>query len=518
MDNIQKTFKKIFPKKIHALKLALHNFEYNPEVSLESIRRILHSIKNTAISYGFKEIGEKAEQVDQKEGEELIAALGEFLNNIEQTLTLDQENRTRILLVDDDELTTELVDTVLSSEGYDILTASTMNNAEAKLMENEIALIIMEIVLEDGDGRNFLLNLKSRTNTNNIPVIIVSEESKQPIQEECLAIGADDFIEKPFDISSFTKTVNKIINTVQTQETGIDQGQIPNQEQLIQKFNNYRSEVADDEFYTLAIIDVDNYLELINEHGKDIGYRLLDEYSKLIDSKIDSEKYFGHWYGDEFVLIFPNIEEIKIAKRLQAFLDFMLLHTFNLDHQAIKTTFSAACKQFSIGLDVEKAYIKVSSLVNEVKARGKSQILCSERCGSIPQRKILLAEEDEIVSSLIVHRLEKEDFKVVHIETGPEVLEKLTSDPSYSLVILDVKLPEMGGFEVIERIRGNSIIKNIPVIILTAMGKEHDVIHGLEVGANDYMVKPFSPLELLARIQRYLRKHSKKALQSSDSG
>ena len=171
----------------------------------------------------------------------------------------------------------------------------------------------------------------------------------------------------------------------------------------------------------------------------------------------------------------------------------------------MKTTFSAGCSQFEYDSHIEDAYVSVSNILNEAQKRGGAQILCSHKCGPLPVHQVLLAEKDQIVSSLIIHRLERENYQVEHVQTGPEVLEKLHESPSFSIVILDVKLPEMGGFEIIEKIRNDPRTQNIPVIILTAMGKEHDVIHGLEIGANDYMLKPFSPRELLARVQRFVR-------------
>jgi DNA-binding response OmpR family regulator len=79
-------------------------------------------------------------------------------------------------------------------------------------------------------------------------------------------------------------------------------------------------------------------------------------------------------------------------------------------------------------------------------------------------------------------------------------------DPGISLVILDVLLPEMDGFELLSRIRERRIMSAVPVIVLTVMGSEEDIVRGLALGADDYVVKPFSPTELLARVHRLLKR------------
>jgi DNA-binding response OmpR family regulator len=76
------------------------------------------------------------------------------------------------------------------------------------------------------------------------------------------------------------------------------------------------------------------------------------------------------------------------------------------------------------------------------------------------------------------------------------------SEASFDLAILDVKVPGMDGFEILERIRAIPRLADVPIIMLTGLGSEADVVRGLELGANDYMLKPFSPAELLARVRR----------------
>ncbi len=116
--------------------------------------------------------------------------------------------------------------------------------------------------------------------------------------------------------------------------------------------------------------------------------------------------------------------------------------------------------------------------------------------------KILIADDDAHILELIRMYMEKEGFEVITASNGAQALEKFKSEAP-SLVILDIMMPEMDGWEVCRSIRR---ISNIPIIMLTAKGETFDKVLGLELGADDYMVKPFETKELVARVKAVLRR------------
>lgn len=114
---------------------------------------------------------------------------------------------------------------------------------------------------------------------------------------------------------------------------------------------------------------------------------------------------------------------------------------------------------------------------------------------------VLLAEDDPLVSMLVRDRLKRAGMEVVHVEDGRKALDVARSR-TFSCAILDVKLPALDGFALLAELRKDPRHAQLPVAMLTAMGQEKDVMRGFELGADDYIVKPFSPRELAARIQR----------------
>lgn len=125
-------------------------------------------------------------------------------------------------------------------------------------------------------------------------------------------------------------------------------------------------------------------------------------------------------------------------------------------------------------------------------------------------RKILVVDDEDSVRELIELYLKKESFEVVHAKDGKEAL-RLNGEHHPDLIILDLMLPGIDGWEVCRQIRTGS---KVPIIMLTARAEEIDRIVGLELGADDYVVKPFSPRELVARVKAILRRGTSAAEES----
>lgn len=114
---------------------------------------------------------------------------------------------------------------------------------------------------------------------------------------------------------------------------------------------------------------------------------------------------------------------------------------------------------------------------------------------------VLLVEDDETVSEVVERYLEREGFRVEVVSDGTDAVSRFDED--VDLIVLDIMLPGMDGLEVCRRLRTTSAV---PIIMLTALGEESDRIMGLELGADDYLAKPFSPRELTARVKSVLRR------------
>lgn len=121
------------------------------------------------------------------------------------------------------------------------------------------------------------------------------------------------------------------------------------------------------------------------------------------------------------------------------------------------------------------------------------------------KKRILIIEDEEDIRELIRYTLDREGFGVSEAGTGEEGL-RSAADRNPDLVLLDLMLPGKDGLSVCRELKGDEATRNIPVIMVTARGEESDIVAGLELGAEDYVVKPFSPKVLAARIRSVLRR------------
>lgn len=119
---------------------------------------------------------------------------------------------------------------------------------------------------------------------------------------------------------------------------------------------------------------------------------------------------------------------------------------------------------------------------------------------------VLVIEDDDHIAQILKFILERQGYRTLIAADGKaarDAIEQGTALPE--LVLLDVMLPYIDGFEVVRLIRAHAAWKNIPIVMLTAKTMERDIVRALDAGANDYIVKPFQPNELLARVRRFLK-------------
>ena len=119
--------------------------------------------------------------------------------------------------------------------------------------------------------------------------------------------------------------------------------------------------------------------------------------------------------------------------------------------------------------------------------------------------RILLVEDAEEISSLLDYLLKRAGFTVAIAHDGKQALDYVTRQPPVDLAVLDILLPYYSGFDLVKTIRQHETWKGVPIVMLTAKAQEKDIVRALELGANDYVLKPFQPNEVIARLRRFLR-------------
>lgn len=129
---------------------------------------------------------------------------------------------------------------------------------------------------------------------------------------------------------------------------------------------------------------------------------------------------------------------------------------------------------------------------------------------TLPVSQILIADDDPLLVELLEYKLEAQGYDVLKADDGPSALETAQQQQP-ALIVLDAMMPGFDGFEVLRRLKEQQATARIPVVMLSARKNESDVLNGLSLGANDYMVKPFMPQELVTRISKILGEKDRSA-------
>jgi putative two-component system response regulator len=123
------------------------------------------------------------------------------------------------------------------------------------------------------------------------------------------------------------------------------------------------------------------------------------------------------------------------------------------------------------------------------------------------KKMVLIIEDDTDLVELTTHWLERDGYLVRSVADGRDALALLAADPLPDLVLLDVMIPHVTGFEVLQKLRTDARTRALPVVMMTSFSRERDVARGRELGANDYIIKPLMELDFLDRVARALGEH-----------
>lgn len=520
MEEMKRLYIEALHARIDALEAAKKAFQSDDPDAEDSIRRLAHTIRGSGTTYGFPEITTAAAKVEDTETAELAEVLEEFLAILHTVASQSETKLLSVLIIEDNPVESRILQARLAAKNRNIFTAETAAQAEEILEQEDIALILLDLILPDTDGRNFLVRLKERPDLSGIPVFVVSAKGSQGTKAECFALGAESYFEKPVDseilataVAAKLQSTGEAVSKSRTDPlTGL-----PNRAAFTEEFNRAQSlATRSRSSLAVAIIDLDHFKNLNDTYGHRMGDEVLKRIRPIMSNALRQTDYVARWGGEEFVVLFPKADAKGAAGALNKALGILRKEQFSVGGQTISdVTFSGGVEEVSPDMPVDEAIAEADRHLYQAKENGRARIVTPATEITATKKTILLAEDDELVASVVKHRLGREGFEVVHHPDGISAFNAAV-DMTASLAILDVKMPGMDGFELLGKLREMTSYRTIPIVMLTSMGSEQDIVRGLELGADDYIMKPFSPVELLARIRRLLKEPSKGATISED--
>ncbi len=491
MSELQAFFREALNERITALEVALSALEQGDADALESLRRLGHALKGAGSSFGFPEISVLAGAVEQAGPSEMPERVNALLSVLTRTAT--NPPRAVVLVIDDDPLLTRLLEHKLAGANREVRIARTIEEAEQALSSGRVELILLDLFLPDADGRTLLGELRSRPETAGIPIFVMSGSSSLVARTECLALGADSFIQKPFDVDALAAMVGAALSRRRWQTSGAVHGAAATAREVV--LSAFHRLLEEHEFVAVASMSPE-----VHRPGSDGAAVSEDDFISMLqalEETLPEDAVAARWSPGELIVVAALSEE-----ELAHLIDTVRIRERNRPgRKGALVTFSAGVVTTDGASGLADAYARASSLADRAHRAGGDRVLTGHRRSG--RARVLLAEDDTLTAALIIHRLEREGFEVEHYTEGLGALQA-GSEGDFAVAILDVQMPGLDGFEVLARLRANPSATYLPVVMLTAMGSERDVVRGFDLGADDYILKPFSPAELTARLRRLM--------------
>lgn len=493
MRELQALYREGLQAQLEVLRLARQQYRSGDQAAEESIRRIAHALKGSGTSYGYPGISKAAAELEACAPEDLDqhqAALISILAKVAEEGIA--EAPTGILVIEDDPLVARLLEMKLASPTRRVRTASTLADAQAELRAAKVSLILLDLFLPDADGRTLLVELRARPETASLPIVVMTASTAPLTKSECFALGADAFLEKPFDPDQVAALVGSLLRRTE-HSRALETGDLTG---LVARA------AAVDQFWRVkrdgAIVATATLVPEV--HGRPLLKPDSDAVTDMVMSElaatVGQRGLMTKWSDSEVVIMAPGITVAELAEQLET----LRLHLRNNgDFAGAIVSFTAVVVDARDRASLSDAHAATQRLLGVAKGKGGDRVLIGEPLAH--PRKVVLAEDDALTAALVIHRLNGDGYEVVHVPDGEAALDAAL-DSAVGLAILDVRMPRSNGFETLAKIKAAR--PDLPVVMLTGMGSERDVVRGFQLGADDYILKPFSPSELSARLQRLL--------------
>ena len=491
---------------VEGLEAAAAGLEADPEVGI-SVRRIARSLEIAANASNLGEVAAGAAAIQKAADAHLSRSVANFLARLEELRDEGEPEHVTILIVEDDRVVSTATEAYLRGPAREIIVAPTAEAADSVLSERDVHLVLLDLLLPDRDGRDLLMSMREHAATSMIPVIVVSSLSGVA-EAECLAVGADEFLSKPVTPKALRAAAARQLRSGKIRLDAIRDGLtgLPNRAGISAEFQRQQDQAASEGTpLSVAVVELDALADITSTMGQDAADQFVLETTAALHGAIGPVGRLGRWEPAELVAVLPATTAAAAKQIIEAAIRTVIEGEALAEYrdEEIDVTLTGGVALIDPAQDLHEAISAAERSVYDAR-RSKDEVVGSNQDEvTADQVRVLVVEDDQVTATLIHHRLSKDGHEVVEFSDGAEAFAWAEAN-DFGAAVLDVKVPGMDGFELLSSLRAIPRYAEIPIIMLTAMGSESAVVRGLDLGADDYVLKPFSPIELLARVRRLL--------------
>ncbi|MCR6098667.1 response regulator [Salipaludibacillus agaradhaerens] len=531
------------------IKKTVGNWRNKGNVHEYEVYHLLHSIKGTAGTIGMDKLSEEAEALlDYTDVEsEKLWGKTEWLpfveriesafepslfqdktDEIKQTINFEtpvsQPDVPFILIVDDDVEFVTHTKTFVEREGFQVVIALTGEKGLELFYQVKPSLIILDQALPDIDGIELLKQIFVKAQKDVVPIVMVGTSDCEENRIKAYEMGATDFIAKPLNMNVLIPFLHNRIRHRKHMLKQIGEDELTgayNRKYLERELSSQLVMLKkDDRMAALSfiIVDIDHFKSVNDRFGHPKGDEVLKEFVHTfmkIKAPMDTISRYG---GEEFAIVMPDTSKTEAFERIKAWRESFSNVTFNAGDNTFNVMFSAGIKEVTVNDDhLNRIIEQADKALYHAKETGRNKTQFYEEALEYTGLKdfvtIIIVDDDEVVRQMMTHHFNKRGEvagRPVKVRTFPDGVAFLEgswyqTDQQF-MILLDGRMPKMDGIEVLQKLRETYGNKNIVISMLTARKGEVEVARALNLGADDYMVKPFNANEVAARIDRLLER------------
>lgn len=389
---------------------------------------------------------------------------------------------------------------------FEVIATATARDAERHLASRQFQLVLLDLILADGDGRAFLRRIRDDVLHGEVPVVVSDPVASGEMADECRRLGVETVLPPGAPLEEIRRSVADRVGQDGASAGSLWQAELVpglmNRAAFRERFEEVAAAPDREVPPLLARVALDDALGAVPSAPEGVVSGWVETVARQAAEAVAATGgLVARWERGDFAVLWTDLPLADGIARVES-IRAGLQGAATRGGPGTTATFSGAVAPVEAGTRLDTAMDVVRTLLLEARGHGGGQVL---HPGASARRavRVLLADDDPLTAAIVVHRLSREGMELTHVEDGLAALDEALTR-RYSLLILDVKMPGIDGFEVLARIREDGSLQDTPVLMLTGMGREPDVVRGFSLGADDYMVKPFSPAELMARVGRLL--------------
>lgn len=531
-------YQNLFFKKLH--KQFTDWFEADEEglIPQSEVYNFLHSIKGTAGTLELWKIHRTSVQLmiqvkdlDRKNWQRselkkflnellILAYDNEFLQEEAKNGQSQLEMMPLIQIIGDEISDLIQLRDFLEKKGWMVFANSTLDKVIAQYHDLNPDCIIIDINFSNQKGLDVINALQQYISKQFVPIIMISILNDSKTRIQAFKAGVDDFLGKPFDFEELAARIEHHLQRKQMYDKSalLDElTNLYNRRYLKIAYNRYLNDLKrKGQPFCLAMLDLDYFKKINDTYGHQIGDRVLAGFASFLAENTRNNDLVFRYGGEEFTILLQNIHDLQASEIILRLLHEFSQQSFDANGETFSLTFSAGIYMINNPeTTIEDALNVADQALYKAKELGRARAeYLSKSLNNSENRKLFISviDDDPIIRIMLMRNLQL--VKLDHYDIDVQVFEnglaffdsnRLQQHGEHFL-ILDGVMPDMDGLEILEKVKQNDFGNNILVMMLTGRNSKDDIARALELGADDYMTKPFNMENLQLRIKQLIHR------------